>query len=81
MLTALAVDARGVALDLQIHVAQPIAPGPAPVTLLVIDIFSRDILEQVAGIETVGSLQADQGLVQITRILMALALADRKSVV
>ncbi len=50
------INVRGVALYLQIHVAQPIALGPAPIAFLVIDLFGRNIFEQNTAIEAVCGL-------------------------
>ena len=58
-----AVNARGVALHLEEHVAQPIAFRPAPIVLGVVGIVGGNVLGEITGVEPVGGLQADQRLV------------------
>src|ERR1700679_3642258 len=71
----LTINPGGVPLDLEEHIAQPIALAPAPVALAVVGIFRRDILETIASIEPICRSQADQGLLGRARIDVDLRLA------
>ena len=60
---SLAIDACCILLHLEKHFAQPIALRPAPVALVVVRIFSRNVGEEIARIKPIASLKADHRLV------------------
>src|ERR1700737_447821 len=58
-ITALAKNSCGITLDLKKHVAKPTALRPTPIPIGIVGVYFRNVLENIACVESVRRLETD----------------------